>query len=49
MQIRPYRHSDWAAVREIYDLAKPGEMRGVVDASAIPPLEADPDMKLAIP
>ena len=46
MQIRPYRDSDWPAVREIYELAKPDELRGVVDASAIPPLDADPDMKV---
>jgi ribosomal protein S18 acetylase RimI-like enzyme len=44
MHIRPYRDTDWAAVRDIYDLAKPDEMRGVVDASAIPRLELDPDM-----
>ena len=44
MPIRPYRDTDWAVVRDIYDLAKPDEMRGVVDASAIPPLEAEPDM-----
>ena len=44
MQIRPYRDSDWPTVREIYDLSKPDEMRGIVDASAIPPLEADPTM-----
>jgi len=44
MQIRPYCETDWAAVRDIYDLAKPDEMRGVVDESAIPPLETDPDM-----
>jgi ribosomal protein S18 acetylase RimI-like enzyme len=45
MQIRPYRDADWTAVREIYDLAKPDELRGVVDAFAIPPLESDPTMK----
>jgi ribosomal protein S18 acetylase RimI-like enzyme len=44
IQIRPYRESDWPAVREIYDLSKPDEMRGMVDASAIPLLEADPNM-----
>jgi ribosomal protein S18 acetylase RimI-like enzyme len=44
MQIRPYCDTDWVAVRNIYDLAKPDEMQGVVDASAIPPLEVDPDM-----
>jgi len=44
MPIRPYRDFDWAAVRDIYDLAKPDEMRGVVEPSAIPRLEVDPDM-----
>ena len=44
MHIRPYRDTDWAAVRDIYDLAKPDEMRGVVDVTAIPRLEVDPDM-----
>ena len=44
MQIRRYRNTDWAAVRDIYDRSKPDEMRGVVDASAIPRLEVDPDM-----
>lgn len=44
MRIRPYRDLDWPTVREIYDVSKPDEMRGVVDASAIPLLEADPDM-----
>src|SRR5258708_16885665 len=44
MQIRPYRDTDWTVVCEIYDLAKPDEMRGVVDASEIPALEADPKM-----
>lgn len=45
MQIRPYCESDWPSVREIYDLSKPDELRGMVDASAIPPLEADTGMK----
>jgi len=44
MPIRPYRDTDWAVVREIYDLAKPDEMRGVVPASEIPALETDPTM-----
>src|SRR5450432_3632886 len=44
MHIRPYRETDWATVRDIYDLAKPDEMRGLVEASAIPPLEVDSDM-----
>src|SRR5258708_13568007 len=44
MQIRPYRDTDWTVVCEIYDLAKPDEMRGVVDAWESPALEADPKM-----
>jgi hypothetical protein len=31
MTIRPYMDSDWEAVRDIYDLSKPDEMRGSVD------------------
>jgi ribosomal protein S18 acetylase RimI-like enzyme len=44
MQIRPYRDADWDSVREIYDVSKPDEMRGVVDASTIPPLASDASM-----
>ena len=44
MDLRSYRSEDWAAVREICDLSKPDEMRGVVEPSAIPPLESDQDM-----
>jgi len=43
--LRPYREDDWAAVRDIYDLSKPDELRGVIDASAIPALENDASMK----
>ena len=39
--IRPYEASDWEAVREIYDLSKPDEMRGGVDIGAIIPLSED--------
>jgi ribosomal protein S18 acetylase RimI-like enzyme len=42
--IRPYVDSDWEAVREIYDLAKPDEMRGSVDLGAMLPLKQDPPM-----
>lgn len=42
MRVRPYKEADWEAVREIYDLSKPDEMRGGVDASAIIPLQQDP-------
>src|SRR4029453_14694373 len=42
MKIRPYEASDWEAVREIYDLSKPDEMRGGVDVRAIVPLGHDP-------
>ena len=42
MTIRPYEASDWDAVRDIYDLAKPDEMRGGVDFQTIVPLSEDP-------
>ncbi len=42
MAIRRYTDSDWQAVREIYDLSKPDEMRGMVDLSAVLPLSQDP-------
>lgn len=45
MTLRPYAVGDWTAVREIYDLSKPDELRGVVDPEAVPSLEVDPDMK----
>jgi ribosomal protein S18 acetylase RimI-like enzyme len=35
--------TDWEAVREIYDLSKPDEMRGAVDLRAIIPFEDDPN------
>jgi ribosomal protein S18 acetylase RimI-like enzyme len=44
MALRSYRGEDWAAVREIYDLSKPDEMHGVVEPSAILPLESDQNM-----
>ena len=37
-----YTDIDWEAVRNIYDLSKPDEMRGSVDLSAILPLSDDP-------
>ena len=43
MTIRPYVDSDWPAVREVYDLAKPDEMRGSVDLGAVLPMEQDPN------
>ena len=43
--LRPYCEGDWAAVRDIYDLSKPDELRGVIDTTAIPSLEDDPRMK----
>ena len=43
MEIRSYADSDWQAVRDIYDLSKPDEMRGSVDLAAIRPLEDDPE------
>ncbi len=42
MEIRPYKASDWEAVRDIYDLSKPDEMRGAVDIHAIVPFGQDP-------
>ena len=45
MNIRPYQPADWPAVRRIYDLSKPDEMRGSgVNPAAILPLEQDPGM-----
>ena len=44
MEFRPYRIEDWSQVREVYDLSKPDELRGVVAPGAILPLEADPSM-----
>jgi ribosomal protein S18 acetylase RimI-like enzyme len=45
MLVRTYRDADWSAVRDLYDLAKPDEMRGVVPAEAILSLDSDPEMK----
>src|SRR5689334_12907142 len=45
MTLRPYREEDWFAVRDIYDLSKPDEMRGVLGPRAILPLEVDESMK----
>jgi ribosomal protein S18 acetylase RimI-like enzyme len=39
--IRAYSESDWDQVSAIYDLAKPDEMEGIVDADAITPLAED--------
>jgi ribosomal protein S18 acetylase RimI-like enzyme len=39
--LRSYKPDDWEAVREIYDLSKPDEMRGSVDLATIRPLEQD--------
>jgi len=44
MELRPYVLDDWAAVREVYDLAKPDEMRDAMGILAIPALELDPEM-----
>jgi ribosomal protein S18 acetylase RimI-like enzyme len=44
VQVRAYAADDWPSVREIYDLAKPDELRGLLEPSTIPPLEADPEM-----
>ena len=45
MKLRPYRNEDWPAVCEIYDLAKPEELAGVVMPEAIVPLDADAGMR----
>jgi putative acetyltransferase len=45
LEIRLYRNDDWAVICEIYDLSKPDELRGVVEPSAILPLEMDPSMR----
>ncbi len=42
--IRTYRDTDWNQVRVIYDVSKPDEMRGIVDAKAITPLAQDGQM-----
>jgi ribosomal protein S18 acetylase RimI-like enzyme len=42
--IRAYRKADWDQVSAIYDLSKPDEMRGIVDAQAITPLAQDSQM-----
>jgi ribosomal protein S18 acetylase RimI-like enzyme len=42
--IREYCSNDWEAVREIYDLAKPDEMRGVVPTDLVIPLNSNPAM-----
>jgi ribosomal protein S18 acetylase RimI-like enzyme len=45
--IRPYRNDDWEAIRTIYDLAKPDEMRGSIqNLSAILPLADDTRRRL---
>jgi ribosomal protein S18 acetylase RimI-like enzyme len=41
MNIRAYGDSDWEAIRNIYDLSKPDEMRGSVDLAAVIPLNQD--------
>lgn len=44
IMIREYCSNDWEAVREIYDLAKPDEMRGVVPTDLVIPLNSNPAM-----
>ncbi|MCP4640430.1 MAG: N-acetyltransferase, partial [bacterium] len=43
--IRPYADSDWGDVCTVYDLSKPDEMAGIVDASVIAPLADDEKMR----
>jgi ribosomal protein S18 acetylase RimI-like enzyme len=45
MKLRPYHDEDWPAVCEVYDLAKPEELSGVVMPGAIPPLDSDSRMR----
>ena len=45
MHLRAYCNDDWTAVCEIYNLSKPEELLGVVDAASILPLEADSEMQ----
>jgi GNAT superfamily N-acetyltransferase len=42
--IRPYIDTDWNQVALVYDLAKPDEMKGLVDANDITPLAQDGEM-----
>jgi ribosomal protein S18 acetylase RimI-like enzyme len=41
VHIRSYRSDEWMAMCEIYNLSKPDELLGVVDAGSISSLEAD--------
>jgi ribosomal protein S18 acetylase RimI-like enzyme len=45
VHIRPYVVLDWESVCLVYDLAKPDELRGSVESSVIPALNADAEMK----
>jgi ribosomal protein S18 acetylase RimI-like enzyme len=45
MHVRPYRNEDWPAVCDIYDLAKPEELAGVVSQEVVCPLDSDTSMK----
>jgi ribosomal protein S18 acetylase RimI-like enzyme len=45
VHIRPYIASDWESVCLVYGLAKPDELRGSVESSAILPLNEDAEMK----
>ncbi|MCP4024576.1 MAG: GNAT family N-acetyltransferase [Desulfobacteraceae bacterium] len=42
--IRIYADSDWLEVKEIYDISKPDEMKGIVNPSQIKPLADDGKM-----
>ena len=42
MHIRPFAPDDWQSICEIHDRCKPDEMAGVLDRSAIQPIEHDP-------
>ncbi len=42
--IRAYEENDWDQISAIYDLAKPDEMKGIIDPDAIIPLAQDNQM-----
>lgn len=46
MLVRAYCAADWPTVRDIYDLTKPDELRGIITSDAIPSLDSDSEMKI---
>jgi putative acetyltransferase len=41
MKLRKFEKEDWKAIKTIYNLSKPDEMRGSVDLRALIPIEKD--------